>query len=1165
MPRQPLELCLLGSFTAAVAGHPPAVFPTDKVRALLAYLALEGAPPLRREVLAALFWPEQPETAARQNLRQSLYRLRKLLNKHEENLSSELLIASQKKIGLNKDWLLLDAAVFMEHIAAVGAHDHLSLASCPSCLAQLESAVELYGGDFLSGLFLPDALQFEEWLVTRRERFHREMLQTLSVLADAFEQLGDNKKAYIYARQQIDLEPWREAAHRQLMRLLILEGERGKAIAQYQQVRRILDEELGVSPVAETKALYAKIVSGEEIVSTIAETSPPLLNFPQPAGQLLGREGEIAAIVELLSRPDCRLLTLTGLGGIGKTSLAVAVAPALAQDTRFPDGLTFVSMAGLSTEELMIAGIARALNLTLNNQRGHKEQLIDYLREKKALLVIDNFEHLINSAPLLAELTGAAPGLKILVTSRLPLNIKMEQRLLVSGLDLPSETGSGAGGDARAAAAVRLFEQEARRMQPGFKLSPQNETAVIHICRLVHGIPLAITFAAGWLRLMTAQQIAAEIEQNLDFLASSMRDVPERHRSLRAVFQQSWQMLCDSEKRALAQSAIFCGTFSLDALLTITQAAHSDLANLLDRSFLERVGDNRYTLHELLRQFSTEKLAENPEAAASTAARHARYYLEFVGSNEPLLFGPDSHYALQNLENELGNIDRAWGTAVNQREWSLIEESLDGLVHFSMLSGYYTQIAGMLDQAQARIDGQKNPLLAGYLVAHQANIFIRKGHFKKAAAALEQAQEIALAQNDRRLHARTNMSLGRLFELQGSYDKGLAALQEAHYYYDQARNTVRLARISRLMGNLFWRQSYYAQAAPYYEESLALATQSGDKVFQAVVLGDLGTLYTDSSEFEKALDNLQRARQLDQELGNREGVARHTHNLGRVYRMQENWSQAMIHFKQALQTAEELGLRRGISVCLSNIGIVYWQTGFFEKAIDHYQRALAIDRALGSKEGLSNNTGNLANVYRKMGRFEEADRLINQALEIAQEMGHQEGVARHLKNTADLYKDRRDWEKALDFYDQSVTVYRKFNDPYSLAAALIDKAKASLILDRHLEAAELTREGLALAESVQRHEYIFRGRLQLAQIACAAGDLEKARRQLQELLEHKSKKQELAELYDELWQIDGEECHRQTALDLYRDLSEKTPDVTYKNRLAALSAGADFPPSPTPA
>jgi predicted ATPase/DNA-binding SARP family transcriptional activator len=1163
MPREPLELRLLGSFTAAVAGQLPAVFPTDKVRALLAYLALEGDPPLRREVLAALFWPEQSETSARQNLRQSLYRLRQVLNNHEESLGRDLLQASQKNIGLNKELLSLDADVFMDHANSVGAHNHMTLAACPSCLAHLESAVELYGGDFLSGFFLPDALQFEEWLVTRRERYHREMLQTLSALADAFEQSGDNKKAYRYARQQIDMEPWREAAHRQLMRLLVLEGERGKAIAQYEQIRRILNEELGVPPAAETKALYARIMpGGEAVIPQPRMTVPPLVNFPQPAGQLLGREEEIAALVNLLGRPDCRLLTLTGLGGIGKTSLVVAAAPVLAQGGRFPDGLTFVSMAGLSTEELAIAGIARALNLALNNKRDHKGQLVDYLREKKALLVIDNFEHLINSAPLLAELIAAAPGLKILVTSRLPLNLKMEQRLLVSGLDLPSETEkSGAGGGTRSSAAVRLFEQEAQGMQPDFVISPQNETAVIRICRLVHGIPLAITFAAGWLRLMSTQQIAAEIEQNLDFLASSLRDVPERHRSLRAVFEQSWQMLSGSEKRALARSAIFCGTFTLDALLAITGAAHSDLANLLDKSFLERAGDNRYILHELLRQFAAEKLAENTETAASTAARHARYYLEFVRRNEPLLFAQDSYYALQNLENELGNIDRAWNTAVNQQAWPLIEESLDGLVYFYTLSGTYTQIAGMLARAQERVDPRENASLAGYLSAHQANIFIRKGNFNKAASALEQARTIAQALNDGRLNARLNMSQGRLFELQGSYVKGLVVLGEAHDFYHQAGNTVRLARIARLMGNLLWRQSYYDRALPYYQESLALARQHGDRVFQAVVLGDLGTLYTDSSDFDRALEMLQQARRLDRELGNREGVARHTHNLGRIYRMQENWDQAMIYFKQALQTAEDLGLRRGISVCLSNIGIVYWQTGFYDEAIDHYRRALAIDRALNSKEGISNNTGNLANVYRKMGRFDEAEQLNKEALEIAREMGHQEGVARHLKNSADLYKDRREWLKALEFYDRAVTVYRKFDDPYSLSSALIDQALVSLALKRYAEAALLTREGLALAVAVRRKEYILHGRLRMAQIAYAEGQQETAQRQLKGLLNETTQNEEVAALHDQLWQMSGEECHRQAALDLYRELSRKTPDITYKNRLAALSTATNPPAS----
>jgi tetratricopeptide (TPR) repeat protein len=257
-----------------------------------------------------------------------------------------------------------------------------------------------------------------------------------------------------------------------------------------------------------------------------------------------------------------------------------------------------------------------------------------------------------------------------------------------------------------------------------------------------------------------------------------------------------------------------------------------------------------------------------------------------------------------------------------------------------------------------------------------------------------------------------------------------------------------------------------------------------------------------------------------------------------------------------LETAEELGLRRGVSVCLNNMGIVYARTGHFQEAITHYQRALAIDRELGIKEGYANNIGNLGNVYRKMGRFEEAEQCYREALAIALELGHQEGIARQQLNSAALLKDRQEWPAALDAYSESIESYRQFDDPYSLSAALILKAEVCLELGQQEEAAALNQEGLALAESVQRKDYTFNGRVQRAQLAAANGNNQAARQQLREMFDCATETAEVARLHDELWQIGAGETHRQAAIELYQELSEKTPDITYTNRLAALSSVA---------
>ncbi|PKO20431.1 MAG: SARP family transcriptional regulator, partial [Chloroflexi bacterium HGW-Chloroflexi-1] len=594
-----LTISLLGPLRVALCGEPVTDFATDKARALLAYLAVEAERPHRRDALAGLLWPDQPQRKARQNLRQALSHLRRAIGDRDE--AAPFLLVSRETVQFNADsdhWL--DVAAFTSLAEACRGHRHRRLATCLPCMRRLEQMAELYRGDFLAQFFLSDSSIFEEWALLKREWLHRQAVEAFSHLAGYYERRGDYEQARQYARRQVALEPWREEAHRHLMRLLALDGQRSTALAQYETCRRMLAEELGVEPTAETVALYKRISE-----SAIADLQTcRLANLPPSPTPFVGREEELAELADYLANPDCRLLTLVGPGGIGKTRLVLQVAAD--QTGAFVHGIHFVPLASVSSTELIVSAIAEALDLPFDSHQDPKEQLLNYLHEKEMLLVLDNLEHLLpisissacgkgeGGAELLAEILRRAPGVVLLVTSRERLNLREEWVYTVEGLTYPE--GEAVGRPALSVAegpetysAVNLFQQRARRAYQHFSLSEIERPHVVRICQLVEGMPLGVELAAAWVAVHSCEEIAQEIERNLDILTTRLRNVPARQWSVRATFEHSWQLLSETEKDIFARLSVFRGGFRREAAAVVTGASLSTLSSLLDKSLIRRV------------------------------------------------------------------------------------------------------------------------------------------------------------------------------------------------------------------------------------------------------------------------------------------------------------------------------------------------------------------------------------------------------------------------------------------------------------------------------------------------------------------------------------------------------------------------------------------------
>jgi DNA-binding SARP family transcriptional activator len=545
-----LELNCIGVPEVILDGR-PITFARRGSIGLLVYLALSGKAHAR-ESLATLLTGDGSEDQARKHLSNVLIDLRQHIG--------EYVVTDRQTVAFARGRPhRLDVAEFQTDVAQSLATDSP---------VELQRAIGLYRDEFLSGLSLIGAPDFESWLLAEREELRGQYMLALRAQVESSLRRCAWNSGIAAARRLISEEPWLEEAHRQLMLLLARSGQRQSAIAQYQSCRRVLREELGVEPQPETTALYNRLRA--------AVTRPPH-NLPLTNSPLVGRTEELRLLTALMAEPDCRLTTIAGLGGSGKTRLAVEVGRAYATpsvvppEQPFADGIAFVPVAELGpplhSGELLAAEaegrILAAIDVALELPRSPRsprspstsprQRVLAHLRSKAMLLVLDNLEQLLSGVGALSELLAQAPELKLLITSRVPLHVSGERVLLLDGLALPADED-----DLESAAASALYLHEARRVQLGFELPDAERPHLVELCRAVGGFPLALVLAARWSPVLTCSQVLAELAHGLEVLATTESDLPERQRSVAAVLESTLAGL-PSNDRALARSlAVEC-------------------------------------------------------------------------------------------------------------------------------------------------------------------------------------------------------------------------------------------------------------------------------------------------------------------------------------------------------------------------------------------------------------------------------------------------------------------------------------------------------------------------------------------------------------------------------------------------------------------------------
>jgi predicted ATPase/DNA-binding SARP family transcriptional activator len=861
-----LEVRLLGTFEIKYKKKSISISSRPS-QSLFAYLLLSAGTSHRREKLAGMLWPDSLEETARDNLRHSLWRIRKAL---PPTPKAEYLLTDDLSIAFNASseyWL--DAAELEKLRENTSA-------------AELISVLSEYQGELLSGFY-------DEWVELEREHlssiFEHHMARLLSLLK------AENRWLDVldWSERWIKLGKKPEPAFQALMSAHAAKGDMSKVAATYERYVKSL-REFGIEPSKPTKELYENLKSGKDIPNPISISTKLVAkeissSIPVPLTSFIGREKELREIARLLS--SSRLVTLTGPGGVGKTRLAIQTANDA--NKKFKDCVFWVDLVGLSDENLIPQQIAQSLNIREISNEPLIETLKTYFKPKQILIVLDNCEHVIRACAEYAEqLLAACPGLKVLATSIEALGLFNENTWQVPSLPLPEMQGPLSLKDLKEFASIELFSERAGNAKSGFVLDERNASSVAQICRRLDGIPLAIELAAARIKVLSVDEIAGRLDDRFSLLTAGSRTAISRHQTLRATIDWSYHLLAEQERILFRRLSVFASGFTLEASETVCSQGmkRSDsldlLGRLVDKSLVivesdSEVGGTRYRLLETIRQYALEKLVEIGEASL-IRDQHLDFYLSLAEKSEPHIFGHDSAIWINRLDKDLDNIRAAMEWSTNSGKAVAALRIAGSLVYFCY---FWFARGNLLSEWQHRIqlalsrpEGMERTLARAKALNGLGFMYWADMYPTDRRPELEEALDIARELGDQRNTATALRYLGLLASMQGNYVEARSLLEQSLEIWRPMgpEGKVEVSWTLTFLGDVALNQNESNEARSIYEEAVAILREIGDKNFLAYSVRRLGLLAWRKKDYRKAIALCKESLSLNRELGDPRGV-----------------------------------------------------------------------------------------------------------------------------------------------------------------------------------------------------------------------------------------------------------------------------------------------------
>jgi len=985
-----------------------------KVRALLVYLLHHADTPQARDYLAYLLWPDLPNDTARKNLRQALYSLRKALGP----VAAECLDIDRDTVRLRRhSQIQVDTWDFDRLDAEVRKHTHRAYGVCPYCHTRYVTLLALYQDEFLRGFTARKADPFEDWAMEQREHYRQRILHAVHQVVRHDYLRGEYAQAEQRARAWLRWDPWSEAAYAYLIRSLTLQGRKGAALQAYHDYTRMMRTELNAEPPPDAEQLIYDVRHG---LLSAPESVRSRVFLPRPLFPLVGRRRERDALMERLARPDTRLLTLVGPGGIGKTRLAQDLAYALL--TLFPDGVYWVSLEGATSAEAAFTALHAHLQPALQCAP-EADAMLQALAPRRALLVLDDVH--VDNTQLLAwvtDLLRRGREITILVTARQPLHLRAEYRFPLEGLAYPQPKDEPlTPARAQDFPAVRLFVSRAQQLQPRFALNETTLACVLSIVRFTQGLPLALELAAAQTAYMACEQVAQNLRAAALDIQSPYHDQPAHHRSLRVLLERSWEGLPEHLKEALMQVAGFSAAFDTEMAQAVAKVADDDLQALARHSLLQRhddpdTGAARWEMAPLVRSFAREQRdALRPDAGAAWEGR-AWAWLQAQLAGLRL----EHSQAIARLGALRPELRALMDALAENGSLTDIAGVLAGLVAWFRHNGRLEEGARFVERIHARVAAEQpsseREALLGLAARLRGVLAYLVNDLETAEASFNQAlQHLQAAEREGVEYARALQGLAGVFQLGGQLEEAERLESEALARYqaiianqpsDAHEYWIDLANTRNNLGGIAFYRGDMAAAQKQFQEAARLYRQYGAPVFLVNTLSNLAYVLLSEEHVAEAQKVAEEALRLAQSLGAQRTLANVLGTLGTIAIHREDLSTALWRLRRAVHIAQRANLPELTTTFRTNLGIVFKQLDRPAKAEEHFAEAVREARAHDLRYNECSALIFYADFLLDNGRLDDAEKYLQDAARLAMEHHFAGQRDKTLVYTAKLWHSR---------------------------------------------------------------------------------------------------------------------------------------------------------------